>query len=84
MIPEGLDKRPFKDIVGMIVEHKFNYVCLTYAIYMWTRYVHDNVNVTLTSLDVLGVVQGIAKSNPSVLSMTHVQVFDSVVRKLEI
>ncbi|CAJ1947459.1 unnamed protein product [Sphenostylis stenocarpa] len=84
MIPEGLDKRPLKDIIGEIVEHKFNCVRLTYAIYMWTRYVHDNVNATFTSLDVPGVVQGIAKNNPFVLSMTHVQVFDSVVRELGI
>ncbi|CAJ1947465.1 unnamed protein product [Sphenostylis stenocarpa] len=84
MIPEGLDKRPLKDIIGEIVEHKFNCVRLTYAIYMWTRYVHDNVNATFTSLDVPGVVQGISKNNPFVLSMTHVQVFDSVVRELGI
>ncbi|CAJ1950091.1 unnamed protein product [Sphenostylis stenocarpa] len=59
MIPEGLDKRHLKDIVGEIVEHKFNCVHLTYAIYMWTRYVHDNVNVTFTSLDVSGMIQNV-------------------------
>lgn len=38
MIPEGLDKRPLKDLVSEIVKHNFNCVRLTYAIYMWTRY----------------------------------------------
>ncbi|CAJ1947467.1 unnamed protein product [Sphenostylis stenocarpa] len=84
MIPEGLDKRPLKDIVGEIVKHNFNCVRLTYAMYMWTHYVHNNINATFTSLDVPGVVQGIVKNNPSVLSMTHVQVFDCVVRELGI
>ncbi|QCE03763.1 endoglucanase [Vigna unguiculata] len=82
MIPEGLDQRPLKDIVGELVKHSFNCVCLTYAIYMWTRYGNKNVSATFASLDVLEVVKGIAKNNPYVLSMTHVQTFDVVVHEL--
>ncbi|XP_027905958.1 glycosyl hydrolase 5 family protein-like [Vigna unguiculata] len=82
MIPEGLDKRPLKDIVGELVKHKFNCVRLTYAIYMWTRYAHENVSANLASLDVPEVVEGIAKNNPSVLSMTHIQTFHAVVHEL--
>lgn len=82
MIPEGLDERPLKDIVSELVENKFNCVRLTYAIYMWTRYGHGNVNATFDTLDAPEVVHGIAKNNPFVLSMTHVQVFDAVVHEL--
>ncbi|WVZ17110.1 hypothetical protein V8G54_010092 [Vigna mungo] len=82
MMPEGLDKRPLKEIVGELVKHNFNCVRLTYAIYMWTRYAHENVSANLASLDVPEVVQGIAKNNPSVLSMTHIQTFHAVVQEL--
>ncbi|XP_027337388.1 glycosyl hydrolase 5 family protein-like [Abrus precatorius] len=82
MIPEGLDRRPLKDLVTELVEHRFNCVRLTYAIYMWTRYGHDNVIDTFASLDAPEVIDGIAKNNPSVLSMTHIQAFDAVVHEL--
>ncbi|CAJ1947455.1 unnamed protein product [Sphenostylis stenocarpa] len=42
------------------------------------------LNDSLVRLWNTSVVQGIAKKNPFVLSMTHVQVFDSVVRELGI
>jgi len=79
MIPEGLDKKSLKDIIGELVKHKFNCVRLTYAIYMWTRYGHENVNANFASLDVPEVV---SKNNPFVLSMTHLQAFDAVVHEL--
>ncbi|XP_068477312.1 glycosyl hydrolase 5 family protein-like [Phaseolus vulgaris] len=82
MIPEGLDKRPLKELVGELVKHNFNCVRLTYAIYMWTRYSHENVSASFASLDAPEVVQGISKNNPSVLSMTHVQAFHAVVHEL--
>jgi len=82
MIPEGLDQRPLKDIVGELVKHRFNCMRLTYAIYMWTRYGNGNVSATFASLDVPEVVKGVAKNNPYLLSMTHVQTFDAVVHGL--
>ncbi|RDX59815.1 hypothetical protein CR513_61825, partial [Mucuna pruriens] len=82
MIPEGLDRRPLKDIVAELVNRKFNCVRLTYAIYMWTRYGHAKVNATFAPFDAPEVLKGIAKNNPSVLTMTHVQVFDAVVHEL--
>ncbi|BAT97907.1 hypothetical protein LR48_Vigan11g036200 [Vigna angularis] len=82
MMPEGLDKRPLKEIVGELVKRNFNCVRLTYAIYMWTRFSHENVSANLASLDVPEVVEGIAKNNPSVLSMTHIQTFHAVVQEL--
>nr|AFK48266.1 unknown [Lotus japonicus] len=82
MIPEGLDRRPLKEIVSELVKHKFNCVRLTYAIYMWTRYGGHIVSGTFDGLDVPEVVAGIAKNNPSVLKMTHIQVFEAVVHEL--
>ncbi|KAK7276062.1 hypothetical protein RIF29_17194 [Crotalaria pallida] len=82
MMPEGLDRQPLKDLVALLVKHKFNCVRLTYAIYMWTRYSGSNVNETLGSLDIPEVVEGIAKNNPSVLKMTHIQVFEAVINEL--
>ncbi|KAI4328758.1 hypothetical protein L6164_021090 [Bauhinia variegata] len=82
MLPEGLDKQPVKNIVGQIVKHRFNCVRLTYAIYMWTRYGHHSVGQTLSTLDIPAIVEGIAKYNPSVLNMTHIQAFEHVVHEL--
>ncbi|KAL1331331.1 hypothetical protein HN51_048601 [Arachis hypogaea] len=82
MIPEGLDKQPLKDIVSELVDHNFNCVRLTYAIYMWTRYSNENVNDALVELDVPEVIEGIYKNNPQVLGMNHIQVFEAVVNEL--
>ncbi|KAK7292627.1 hypothetical protein RJT34_15478 [Clitoria ternatea] len=76
MVPEGLDKRPLKDIVAELVEHKFNCARLTYAIYMWTRFRHGNVNDTFASLDVPKVVDAVVHElgtrNVKVLLDNHV------------
>ncbi|XP_061340173.1 glycosyl hydrolase 5 family protein-like [Gastrolobium bilobum] len=82
MIPEGLDKRPLKELVGELVKHKFNCVRLTYAIYMWTRHGNHIVNDTFSNFDAPEVVDGIAKNNPSVLNMTHIQAFEAMVNEL--
>ncbi|XP_057454557.1 glycosyl hydrolase 5 family protein-like [Lotus japonicus] len=82
MIPEGLDRRPLKELVSELVKHNFTCVRLTYAIYMWTRYGDHIVNDTLNTFDVPEVVTGIAKNNPSVLKMTHIQAFEAVVLEL--
>ncbi|KAI5396146.1 hypothetical protein KIW84_062372, partial [Lathyrus oleraceus] len=82
MIPEGLDRRPIKELVGEIVKNNFNCVRLTYAIYMWTRHGNRIVNDTLNDLDLPEVVEGISKYNPSVLKMTHIEAFDAVVDEI--
>lgn len=82
MMPEGLDRKPLKDLVAELVKHKFNCVRLTHAIYMWTRHGHHIVNDTLATLDAPEVVEGIAKNNPSVLKMTHIQAFEAVINEL--
>ncbi|XP_028770449.1 glycosyl hydrolase 5 family protein-like [Neltuma alba] len=82
MIPEGLHKQPLKHIVAHIARHKFNCVRFTYAIYMWTRHANDTVADTLVNLDLPDAIQGMQKNNPSFLNMTHVQVFEAVVREL--
>lgn len=82
MIPEGLDRRPLKELVGELVKNNFNCVRLTYAIYMWTRYQNGIVNDTFNDLDVPEIVEGIANNNPSVLKMTHIEAFDAVVKEL--
>ncbi|XP_054778448.1 glycosyl hydrolase 5 family protein-like [Prosopis cineraria] len=82
MIPEGFHKQPLKHIVAQIAQHKFNCVRLTYAIHMWTRHGNDTVGDTLLNLDLPDAIQGMEKNNPSFLVMTHVQVFEVVVREL--
>jgi hypothetical protein len=82
MIPEGLDRRPLKELVGELVKNKFNCVRLTYAIYMWTRYEREIVNETFSHLDAPEVVDGISKYNPSIMKMTHIEAFDAVVNEL--
>ncbi|KAK2353835.1 glycosyl hydrolase 5 family protein [Trifolium repens] len=82
MIPEGLDRRPLKELVGELVKNKFNCVRLTYAIYMWTRYENEIVKDTFSHLDAPEVVDGISKYNPSIMKMTHIEAFDAVVNEL--
>ncbi|XP_024640787.1 glycosyl hydrolase 5 family protein [Medicago truncatula] len=82
MIPEGLDRIPLKELVGELVKNRFNCVRLTYAVYMWTRHAHGIVNNTFNYLDAPEVVAGIAKYNPSILKMTHIEAFDAVVNEL--
>ncbi|KAL1338031.1 hypothetical protein HN51_032720 [Arachis hypogaea] len=83
MLPEGLNKKPLKDLVSQLVNQRFNCVRLTYAIYMWTRYENNVVEDTLRDLRIhKEVVKGISKSNPSLLKMTHIQVFDTLVKEL--
>ena len=82
MIPEGLVRRPLKDLVSELAVHQFSCVRLPHAIYMWTRYGNGNVNATFDSLDAPEVVEGIAKNNPSVLSMTPGEGYAAVVHEL--
>jgi hypothetical protein len=49
---------------------------------MWTRHKHIIVNNTFRLLDASEVVTGIAKYNPSILKMTHIEAFDTVVNEL--
>ncbi|KAJ4711988.1 Endoglucanase [Melia azedarach] len=84
MLPEGLNKRPLKEIVGELANMHFNCVRLTWSTFMFTRdeYGQANVAQTLDSLGLEDAKQGIAKNNPFVLNMTHVQAYEAVVDEL--
>lgn len=82
MVPEGLNKKPLKEIVSQIRETGFNCVRLTYATYTFTRHADDRVGDTFESLDIPEVTSKISTYNPSILNMTHVQAYDAVIDEL--
>ncbi|KAL5747583.1 hypothetical protein ACOSP7_024592 [Xanthoceras sorbifolium] len=82
MLAEGLHKQPLKDIVAKVVQQRFNCVRLTWATYMFTRFNQSTVTQTLDSLKLTETKQGIAKNNPALLNMTHVQAYEAVVDEL--
>ncbi|EEF51264.1 hydrolase, hydrolyzing O-glycosyl compounds, putative [Ricinus communis] len=79
MLAEGLDKKPLDYIIHQLSRNHFNCVRFTYATHMYTRYANRTVSETFDSLNLTDAKAGIAKYNPSFLSMTHVQAFDAVV-----
>ncbi|KAH7550199.1 hypothetical protein ACOSP7_024591 [Xanthoceras sorbifolium] len=82
MLAEGLDKQPLKDIVAKVVQQHFSCVRLTSATYMFTRFNQFTVTQTLDFLKLKETKQGIAKNNPALLNMTHVQAYEAVVDEL--
>ena len=82
MMPEGLHKQPLKDIVAQIPKNNFNCVRLTYAIHMWTRFADEPILNRLNISDLSYAIEGIKTNNPTLLNMTHLQVFDAVVSEL--
>ncbi|MFS7923819.1 putative glycoside hydrolase superfamily [Helianthus anomalus] len=83
MIPEGLNKRPVKDIVSDI-SHKmgFNCVRLTWATYMYTRYSNLTVSESLDRWNLTVTKEGIARNNPEVLEMSIVEAQNAVVNAM--
>ncbi|XP_030453903.2 glycosyl hydrolase 5 family protein-like isoform X1 [Syzygium oleosum] len=84
MLAEGLDKKPLGDIVAKIRRLRFNCVRLTWATHMFTQPGHGERPVEET-LDALGLAKakgGVARNNPLVLNMTHVEAYDAVVDEL--
>ncbi|KAI9174384.1 hypothetical protein LWI28_016551 [Acer negundo] len=80
MLAEGLDKKPLRDIVAMVSELQFNFVRLTWATFMFTRY-----GQVLSRIDSLGLREakdGILKNNPVILNMALVRAYETVVDEL--
>ncbi|XP_030530356.2 glycosyl hydrolase 5 family protein-like [Rhodamnia argentea] len=84
MLAEGLDKKPMGDIVAEIRRLRFNCVRLTWATYMFTRpsLGERPVGETLDTLGLAKAKGGVARNNPLVLSMTHVEAYAAVVDEL--
>ena len=83
MIPEGLNKKPVKDIVSDISgEMGFNCVRLTWATYMYTRYSNLTVSESLDRWNLTVAKEDVAKNNPEVLGMSGVEAQKYVVNEL--
>ncbi|XP_010053198.2 glycosyl hydrolase 5 family protein [Eucalyptus grandis] len=84
MLAEGLDKKPLGVIVAEIRRLRFNCVRLTWATYMFTQPGHGDqpVEETLDSLGLAEAKGGVARNNPLVLNMTHVEAYAAVVDEL--
>ncbi|XP_076887470.1 glycosyl hydrolase 5 family protein-like [Bidens hawaiensis] len=83
MIPEGLNKKPMKNIVSDINNIMgFNCVRLTWATYMYTRYANLTVSESLDRWNLTAAKDGVAKNNPEVLGMSIVDAQNAVVNEL--
>ncbi|KAI9117889.1 hypothetical protein K1719_011031 [Acacia pycnantha] len=84
MVVEGLDKLPLNDIVDQFHDKGFNCVRLSYSTYLFTRYANQTVAKTLSGLDLPEATSSaIAKHNPWVLNMTHLEAYETVVDALD-
>ncbi|XP_010261410.1 PREDICTED: uncharacterized protein LOC104600255 [Nelumbo nucifera] len=84
MLAEGLDKKPLRDIVGLVSSLGFNCVRLTWATYMFTR-TRAAQRTVAESLDSMGLTEakaGVARNNPSLLNLTVVQAYGTVINEL--
>nr|XP_043630462.1 glycosyl hydrolase 5 family protein-like [Erigeron canadensis] len=83
MIPEGLNKKPLKDIVYDISNVMgFNCVRLTWATYMYTRDSNVTVLESLNRWNLTVAKEGVEKNNPELLEMSIVEVQNVVVNEL--
>ncbi|PWA90189.1 ricin B, lectin domain, Glycoside hydrolase, family 5 [Artemisia annua] len=83
MIPEGLNKRPIKAIVSDISNVMgFNCVRLTWATYMYTRYLNVTVSQSLDQWNLTVTKDGITRYNPEVLGLTVVEAQNAVIDEL--
>ncbi|KAK3029828.1 hypothetical protein RJ639_038262 [Escallonia herrerae] len=84
MIPEGLQKKPVKDIAASVASMGFNCVRLTWATYMFTK--DSSVNLTAAqSLDrwnLTAAKAGVAANNPQLLDLDIVDVQKAVIDEL--
>ncbi|XP_054808674.1 glycosyl hydrolase 5 family protein-like [Prosopis cineraria] len=85
MLVEGLDKSPLNEIVSQFHDKGFNCVRLSYSTYLFTRYANQSAAETLAGLDLpeANVKAAIAKHNPWVLNMTHLEAYEAVVDALD-
>ncbi|KAJ7944981.1 Endoglucanase [Quillaja saponaria] len=82
MLAEGLNKQPLSNIASQIANRGFNCVRFTWATYMFTRYANHTVGDTIDNLNIPKMKAEIAKHNPFVLTMTHLQAYDAVIDEL--
>ncbi|GJZ81446.1 ricin B, lectin domain, glycoside hydrolase, partial [Tanacetum coccineum] len=83
MIPEGLNKKPIKAIVSDIANVMgFNCVRLTWATYMYTRYLNVTVSQSLDQWNLTVAKDGIARNNPKMLGLTVVEAQNAVIDEL--
>nr|GFA07777.1 ricin B, lectin domain, glycoside hydrolase, family 5 [Tanacetum cinerariifolium] len=83
MIPEGLNKKPIKTIVSDIANVMgFNCVRLTWATYMYTRYLNVTVSQSLDRWNLTVAKDGIARNNPEMLGMMVVEAQNAVIEEL--
>lgn len=84
MLTEGLDHKPLKHLASLLAKQHFTCVRLTWSTFMFTRpdYGNKTVAQTFDSLNLLQAKAGIAKNNPFLLKMTHVQAYQAVVDEL--
>ncbi|XP_058223723.1 glycosyl hydrolase 5 family protein-like [Rhododendron vialii] len=84
MVPEGLEKKPLRQIAAFVASNGYNCVRLTWATYMFTRSNYSSLSVT-QSLDHWGLVQareGMAKNNPWIMGLTPFEAQRAVVNEL--
>ncbi|KAK3029824.1 hypothetical protein RJ639_038258 [Escallonia herrerae] len=84
MIPEGLEKKPVRDIAESVASMGFNCVRLTWATYMFTK--DSSINLTAAqSLDrwnLTSAKAGVAANNPQLLDLHVVDVQKAVIDEL--
>ncbi|KAL0541977.1 hypothetical protein IC582_022060 [Cucumis melo] len=84
MLAEGLHLRPLNDIVALVVKLRFNCVRLTYSIHMFTRHANLTVQQSFENFDMKDTIAGIAQNNPSILNLTLVQAYGTVIDSLAV
>lgn len=82
MLPEGLDKRPVKEIAMQIAAMGFNCVRLTWATHMYTRYANLTVAESFSNLGLNEAIMGLTNYNPTFLDLTLVDAQKLVINEL--
>lgn len=84
LIPEGLHKKPLKNITRSIVSMGFNCVRLTWATHMFTRNEYGNLTVaeSLEKWNLIAAMFGMALNNPQIMNLTVVDAQKAVIDAL--
>eukprot|EP00253_Pinus_taeda_P002179 PITA_02179 len=85
VLPEGLSTQPVSHIANTISSLGFNCVRLTWAIFMVTDPALSNLTVaqTFASLNLSHAAAGVAKHNPRILGLSHIEAYQHVVKALD-
>lgn len=84
MVPEGLHKKPLKNITESIVSMGFNCVRLTWATQMFTRNKYRNLKVaeSLNKWNLVAATFGMDINNPELMNLTLVGAQKAVIDAL--